>query len=949
VTLARTSNPQAATQKPPPDDLPEKGAVIGRYVVLDLKGVGGMGILVSAYDSQLDRRVALKLVRPDLETKGGADARTRLIREAQLMARVRHPNVLSVYEVGERGDQVFIAMELVEGHTLRAWLREQQRTRNEVLDVFLQAGRALEAAHAAGVVHRDFKPDNVLIDGSGRAQVTDFGLAWSGAPPSGTPLERALPRTQVSTIVGTPAYMAPEQLKGRGSDGRSDQFSFCVALWEALTGQRPYQADDLRALEKAIDACNITPPQARMPSRLEAALRRGLDPDPQARFASMAELLARLTPRSRRPLWLALGASAAAALATFFLNQPGVGCEPKAPFAGVWDGARRVEVQKAFAADPGTFESVAAALDRRTADWLSSWKESCEATRLKKTQPEEVLVRQRVCLDARLDDLRALSDLFTNPTPGVLENAGLAVARLKPARACLTGEAFDALPLPQDARPRQSIAQARLELARSEARRTAGQSAEALESADAALALARLARYPPIEADAHLARVDPLRDLGRYQEARQELEQAALAAEAGRHFEALIRISVKNIRVIDSARAEEADGWIRRAENILQHSGRPDLQADLDLTVSILRLAQRRTAESRARALAALAYFERAGDVANALAGRHIAALALRAQGKAGAALAELEAALPGYDEALGPTHPLTLHVRMHLCEALLDLGRAGDARKVLESVELLAPGKLTTAWEVNRLGLLGLAQAMRGRYSAAAALHQQGLERALAQKVGNSLAPGARRFLAPTLREKEDFEGARREVKAALAEMEGAAHPPQVAVQLTRLELAELEAAEGKPAEALAHAERAAREVTALVDPAAPERVAAQLALARVALAAKQPSVALEAAEALLARDAEGPTRSRAVLLAAQARLARKDAVSEPELLASLEALGAAGIFPLERLMALEPLPRAQPALGPCEGSEAWEGLELGPKAAALLRDVAKRHCSGK
>ena len=947
VTLARTSNPQVAPAPPPADDLPEKGAVIGRYVVLDLKGVGGMGILVSAYDSQLDRKVALKLVRPDLEHKGGADSRTRLIREAQLMARVRHPNVLSVYEVGERGEQVFIAMELVEGHTLRAWLREKKRTRDEVLAVFLQAGRALEAAHAAGVVHRDFKPDNVLVDASGRAQVTDFGLAWSGAPPSGTPLEQAaLPRAHVSTIVGTPAYMAPEQLKGRGSDGRSDQFSFCVALWEALTGQRPYQANDLRGLEKAIDARTITPPQVRMGSRLEAALRKGLDPDPQARFATMAALLERITPRSRRALWLGVAASVAAALATLVLNQPGAGCEPEAPFANVWDASRKAQIAKAFPGDPQTFEAVAAAFDRRTADWLASWKKSCEATRIQKTQPEEVLVRQRVCLDARLDDLRALSDLFINPTPGVVENAGLAVARLRPARACLTGEAFDALPLPQDPRQRQSIAQARLELARSEARRTAGQSAEALESADAALALARLARYPPIEADAHLARVDPLRDLGRYDEARKELEAAALAAEAGRHFEALIRISVKNIRVIDSARTEEADGWIRRAENILQHSPRSDLQADLDLTVSILRLAQRRTAESRARALAALAYFEKAGDVANALAGRHIAALALRAQGKAGTALAELESALPGYDEALGPTHPLTLHVRMHLCEALLDLGRAADARMVLESVELLAPGKLTPSWEINRLGLLGLALAMQGKFSAAAALHQQALERAQAQKVGNSLTPGARRFLAPTLREKEDLEGAAREVKAALAEMEGAPHPPQVAVNLTRLELAELEAAEGKGAEALARAEAAAKEIGAAVDPAAPERVTAQLTLARVALAAKQPLVALEAAQTLLSRDVEGPTRSRAILLAAQARLAKKDAVSEPETSSALEALTTAGIFPIERLMGLAVLGAPQPTLAPCKDAAAWAGIELGPRATALRNEVAKKHC---
>ena len=222
-----------------------RGAQVGRYVVLDLVGEGAMGQVYAAYDPVLDRKVAIKLLHPLVE---GAEAQERLLREAKSLARVAHPNLVGVHDAGAFRDSVFIAMEFVEGQTLRAWLQPRTRNQREVLDAFLQAGRGLAAAHAAGLVHRDFKPENVLVGRDGRVRVSDFGLARDVAEPS-RPAELApdaalleTPKLQTATgaLVGTPAYMAPEQLAGRRADARADQFSFAVALYEGLSGQRPF-------------------------------------------------------------------------------------------------------------------------------------------------------------------------------------------------------------------------------------------------------------------------------------------------------------------------------------------------------------------------------------------------------------------------------------------------------------------------------------------------------------------------------------------------------------------------------------------------------------------------------------------------------------------------------------------------------------------------------------
>ncbi|WP_224360524.1 protein kinase domain-containing protein [Hyalangium versicolor] len=295
---------------PQPEKTVEPGSRLGPYLVLYLLGAGGMGVVYAAYDTRLDRRVALKLLRRDRFAGVEQAASARLLGEAKAVARLNHPHVITLYDVGLLDDQVFLAMEFVEGGTLSQWLREKPRTWREVLEVFLPAGQGLAAAHAAGLVHRDFKPDNVLVGQDGRVRVTDFGLARSlevaeepgpRAPPVASP---AASVTHTGAAIGTPAYMSPEQLARSKATARSDQFSFCVALHEALFGERPFDGTSREALRDP-------PKDSAVPPWLRRVLIRGLSLEPSARHPSMDALLEALEqgPRRERRKRFMLGAT----------------------------------------------------------------------------------------------------------------------------------------------------------------------------------------------------------------------------------------------------------------------------------------------------------------------------------------------------------------------------------------------------------------------------------------------------------------------------------------------------------------------------------------------------------------------------------------------------------------------------------------------------------------
>jgi murein DD-endopeptidase MepM/ murein hydrolase activator NlpD len=423
-----------------------RGTVVGRFVVLDLLGAGGMGVVYTAHDPELARDIALKVLGP--RVKDMSHARAHLLAEAQAMARISHANVIAVYDVGTFRDQVFVAMELVEGFTLRTWMTDPLHTWRDVVDLFLRAGEGLAAAHAAGVVHRDFKPENVLLGSDGRVKVSDFGLANQ-------------PSATTTGIVGTPGYLPVEAFRPGGSDERGDQFSFCVALHEALHGSRPFSARGFDELVAEIRrGPSLDGADRRVPARLNRVVRRGLALEPSDRYASMRELLIELrraaTRRRTRQrtaatiagLALVSGAALVISLQNGATPAPCAGAA--AQLAGIWDPTGRAAVKSAFlrAATPAAAAAFAAAstqLDRYAADWAAIRTDACEATEVRHTQPAAMLDLRMACLDRARIQLRALVGDLANADADTVRQAVSAVAALPALDACSDPDALHAI------------------------------------------------------------------------------------------------------------------------------------------------------------------------------------------------------------------------------------------------------------------------------------------------------------------------------------------------------------------------------------------------------------------------------------------------------------------------------------------------------------------------
>ncbi|MEP6865141.1 MAG: protein kinase [Deltaproteobacteria bacterium] len=398
---------------------PELGATLGRYRLECTLGEGGMGVVHAAFDPDLERRVALKVLR-SVDQLG--DARQRLLREARAMARLTHENVVVVHEVGTANDRDYVAMELIDGQTLAEWLAGKPREVGKIVDAFCAAGRGLAAAHAAGLVHRDFKPHNVLRRRDGRIVVTDFGLARgvevapmppaaaavafdvtlrpgavgsaAGSQPSGLS-----GLTQTGALMGTPAYMAPEQWTGGTVGPPADQFAFCVALWEALTGERPFKGDTVEELKTEVKRGPEMLDQSKLPRRLRRTLVRGLDPDPAKRWPSMDALLAKMVRVDRHvglAFMLAGGALVAGAVAMILLHRTPA-CDPPAlEPTDVWSKAFAVGVP------PGRSEL----FNTQISHWAVSRATACTADSI-------VRPLQLHCLDQVLARMNVIRKAYT--------------------------------------------------------------------------------------------------------------------------------------------------------------------------------------------------------------------------------------------------------------------------------------------------------------------------------------------------------------------------------------------------------------------------------------------------------------------------------------------------------------------------------------------------------
>jgi tRNA A-37 threonylcarbamoyl transferase component Bud32/tetratricopeptide (TPR) repeat protein len=692
-----------------------RGTTVGRYTILELVGRGGMGEVFAAYDPELDRKIALKFLRGDSE-RSSASAEVRLLREAKAIAKVSHPHIVAVYDAGTFGARVFVAMEFVEGATLKHWLAERPRTRAEILAVFEKAARGLEAAHAVGLVHRDFKPQNVMVRADGGVRVMDFGLVRQLTGPddaereddvraaSALSDEHDLLLTRTGDLIGTPAYMAPEQLKGERTDARCDQFSFCVALYGALYGARPFEGETLATLQANVLGGRVRPPPAQtdVPSWQRRVLLRGLAPDAGTRFPSMSALLDALLDdpgaRRRRRLLIAAGAVAAVGLLVV-ANR--VGSRPRSlcadgpgRLAGIWeaggaDSPRKQAIRDAFARSGKSFaaelKGTTALLDAYVGRWTAMYRDSCEATRVRGEQPEDVRALRESCLDDRLRDLRALTDVYAKADQSVVLNATSAADALPSLETCADVPALQAQSASVDPGARARIDGLRDRLARVEALSGAGQCDAAEAQGRPLLDDLRAARYRPLLAEALFAMGSFADTCGDSDAAIAWCKEAYTNAVAARQdriaAQAAFLVAYESLNKYQDAKS--AADWLDDGRAFAERVGIDDRMKALQLNVEA-RYQQQIGAMDEAVTTTRQAY-----ELTRRVYGpdHRLSVNGLNDVGLVLADAGHLDEALAAYAEArvvtervLGRDHPEVGVVASNTCEVLNRLGRHAEA-----------------------------------------------------------------------------------------------------------------------------------------------------------------------------------------------------------------------------------------------------------------------------
>jgi tetratricopeptide (TPR) repeat protein/predicted Ser/Thr protein kinase len=565
---------------------------LGRYVLLHRLGEGGMGVVYVAYDEKLDRKVAIKLLR----SRGSEHAQLRLTREAQALARLSHPNVVQIYEIGETVEQAYLVMEFVDGVTLGAWLRERPRSRAEILAVFKAAGQGLAAAHAADLVHRDFKPDNVMIRTDGRVLVMDFGLAFSDAArdlgkPQLSELDLDVDTSTTSNrlgehvtvagaLMGTPAYMAPEQFLGLGTDAQTDQFGFCVALWEALHGQRPFAGRDVATISLAVTEGRLRKPEHdELPGWLREVIERGLSRDPKQRWPSMRALLEALdrdpTQRRRTALFgLGLSAVLVAALVGIRIGTQRdrsmaiATCEAEGhSIEADWNDERAQALGQAFAASKLEFAEAAWQSTRRQLDdYAEAWTELrtqvCMEAKVEHTRELASFEQIAACLDNQRAILAGLASAWTEVDRQTIVRATSAASRILPPTTCM-----DAALLARQLRPpeasRERVQALRIELEQAAALQLASRHEPAHTRYRAVLGEAEALGWRPLIAEARLAVATVELDLGQLDAAALTLRAARVDALASGHDLALLDAAILSVKLIGAqlARHDEGLSW----------------------------------------------------------------------------------------------------------------------------------------------------------------------------------------------------------------------------------------------------------------------------------------------------------------------------------------------------------------------------------------------------
>ena len=730
----------------------ERGAQLGRYLLLESIGAGGMGIVYAAYDPVLERKVAVKVVRGEGGSELREEVRVRLQREGKSIAQLAHPHIVAVFDMGISDGEVYVAMELVDGGSLKQWLRAEQRPWREVLPKFLDAGEGLAAAHRAGLAHRDFKPENVLIGKDGRVRVTDFGLAAStteppllllSEPSSVLPGDAKLTRT--GALVGTPAYMAPEQYAGLGADRLSDQFSFCVALWEAVYGVRPYTPE--------VDPTKwrlLEPPQGnRVPPWLRRVLTRGLSLEPAGRYPSMEALLVALAADPERARatrrWLAagvvvlLGAAGATYWAATRSSRLCTGAA--AEVASAWNPAVVQSLGAAFSATGAegaaeNWERARLPVDAWWRAWAATYTEACQATRVRGEQSDQLLGLRMACLARQRAQTVALLEVFKGADREVVANAPLAGDALSSLEACSNPEALLAqVSPPQGEALVLEVEAVRALLADAQARSDTGQYQDAWARANEAVGRAKKLEYRPVLAEALLLAGLLQEHDGDLKASEQSLLDAISTAEASRHDVITARAATHLMLVLGArqARYAEAHAWGNLARGAISRSGASVLlKAALLRVEGLVHYAEGKLAEAIEAHQQAVALFEQQvpGSLTLAEALNDLGA-ALRGGRKAKESQDAFRRALEILLIKAGPDSDLVATTRNGLASSAMLEGRFTEAsalyQQALETFrKRLGPTHFRT---VNSLNNLGVVLAEQGRFADALPYFEQVLE----------------------------------------------------------------------------------------------------------------------------------------------------------------------------------------------------------------------------
>jgi tetratricopeptide (TPR) repeat protein len=612
----------------------EPGATLGRYVVLARMGSGGMGVVYAAYDPQLDRRIALKLMHQRGADEAQAEhASRRMLAEAKAMAQLSHPNVITVHDVGTIDGRVFIAMEFVEGVPLSQWMRQPGRDWQQQLEVFIKAGRGLEAAHGAGLVHRDFKPDNVLVGADGRVRVLDFGLAQRSVGRGG----QREPGEKRDREAGTPAYMSPEQHLGSPLDHRADQFSFCVALYEALYGELPFAARTRFELALAVTDGRVgpAPKRATVPNSVRWALLRGLDPDPEGRWPDMASLLSELgrDPYRRMRTVLISSAATLGVLAlvvggVLLVNRVRSDVTPTPPppsectsaadeIAAVWNPEQVAAVRQAFAKVDGAWAAtlgpeVEAKLDAWARGWEAMHVETCEATAEGRQSPE-LLDHRMLCLARIRTEFGGLVEVMTGAEAESLAQMGEAVTELPALSECDAAAVERGSHSQREAADQLVAEQIERDLARARSLELTGAFAQARELTAAAIVASKGIEDQRLVASGLLMQARIEIATGGAEAAVPLLEEAELAAErAGAdrlRGDILIAIAKLDAEV---GNAQAAAARVREARAVLDRVGADAVEhAELDGVAALAALAAGDLQRAEQQARSAIEAIER--------------------------------------------------------------------------------------------------------------------------------------------------------------------------------------------------------------------------------------------------------------------------------------------------------------------------------------------------